>query len=107
MASPKRSRVKVALLILVCCALGYALVVKLREDRMARERDLVNFETAGKGAREGFEKGKDLVKEGLDKTKEAARVGLEKGKEATKEGLEKTQEAASEFKKGWQEGAKK
>jgi hypothetical protein len=62
---------------------------------------------AGKSAREGYEKGKDVLKEGLEKSGEVAKKGLEKGGEAAKEGLEKTKEAAKDFSKGWSEGGKK
>jgi len=62
--------------------------------------------TAGKEAREGFEKSKELLKEGLGKTGEVAKEGLEKSKEAATEGLDKTKEAAKEFSKGWKEGGK-
>jgi hypothetical protein len=62
--------------------------------------------TAGKEARETYEKSKEVLKEGLDKTGEAAKEGLEKGKVAASEGLDKTKKAADEFSKGWKEGGK-
>jgi len=62
--------------------------------------------TAGKDARETYEKGKEALKEGLDKTGEVAKEGLEKGKVAASDGLDKTKKAADEFSKGWKEGGK-
>lgn len=62
--------------------------------------------TAGKEARETYEKSKEVLKEGFGKTGDVAKEGLEKSKEAAAEGLDKTKEAAKEFSKGWKEGGK-
>jgi len=60
--------------------------------------------TAGKEARETFEKSKEFLKGGLEKTKDLTKDSLEKGGEVAKEGLDKSKEAAKEFSKGWKEG---
>ena len=73
-----------------CDALAVAAVVMIGSGACKKESH-----TAGKEARQAFEKSKDLLSEGLDKTKDA-----------TKEGLDKSKEAAKEFQKGWKEGGK-
>jgi len=62
--------------------------------------------TAGKDAREAFEKTKEVTKEGLEKTGEIAKEGLEKGGDIAKEGLQQTKSAAKQFQEGWKEGGK-
>lgn len=86
------------------CALllGVAAVVMIGSGACKKES-----RTAGKEARQAYEKSKELLQEGLDKTKDVTKESLEKGGDVAKQGVDQTKAAAEEFSKGWKEGAKK